>query len=81
MTSILATLSICFVGVAAIVGIVLLGRRPPVLMCSCGHGYGTHAVAGRCNAEIKREKVVGLGLHWEYAPCPCLTYDGPEPRI
>lgn len=86
MSDTVAILLIYFVALVAILYIVMLGFRhgvPRPLMCSCRHGYGTHAVAGRCNAEIKRVQPTELGKlgpHPEYVPCPCLAYDGPKPR-
>lgn len=45
------------------------------LLCSCGHGYGTHEDEQRCHGvdRHKRNGVAGLD------PCPCRRYDGPEP--
>jgi hypothetical protein len=56
--------------------------RPPTLDCSCGHGFGTHANAGACSGSTKRN--VALTSYseppaWEWVPCPCHSYDGPEP--
>lgn len=45
------------------------------LLCSCGHGYGTHADERRCHGSDTRRR---NGLQ-EVDPCPCRLYDGPEP--
>lgn len=69
---------------------VLTGRRvrrptttidlqPPV--CTCAHGYGTHDKGARCQAQVERRHYMEDGRHngSEWAPCRCLSYDGPEP--
>jgi hypothetical protein len=52
-------------------------RAAPVsaLLCSCGHGYGTHEDEKRCHGAdpSRRNGVQALD------PCPCRAYDGPEP--
>lgn len=51
-------------------------------MCSCGHGHGTHAEGGACKAEIKRPATWNYYAQvtgYEWVPCPCRSYDGPEP--
>lgn len=51
-------------------------RKPKGPICSCAHGYGTHEPNGRCHGEIKR----GRGMDgYEWVPCPCQRYDGPQP--
>lgn len=53
-------------------------RRPGTtseLICSCGHGYGTHEDERRCHGSNAAKR---NGLH-ELDPCPCRSYDGPEP--
>jgi hypothetical protein len=57
------------------------GRRsaPPAaasaLLCSCGHGYGSHEDGRRCHgADARRRNGVQV-----LDPCPCRGYDGPEP--
>jgi hypothetical protein len=53
------------------------GRAAPAstLLCSCGHGYGTHEDEKRCHGATasRRNGVQALD------PCPCRAYDGPEP--
>lgn len=51
-------------------------RAPkPGLRCSCGHGYGTHEDEKRCHGvDAGRRNGVQV-----LDPCPCRTYDGPEP--
>ena len=48
-------------------------------LCSCGHGYGSHEDGRICQAEIHRPRPGVLGGGHEWAPCPCRSYDGPEP--
>lgn len=65
------------------------GRRPkpkpasgPV--CSCGHGFGTHADDGkRCAAQVERPHYYSNGARngYEWAACACLRYDGPDPAV
>ena len=47
----------------------------PGLICSCGHGYGTHEDKQRCHGVDTRRR---NGVQ-ELDPCPCRRYDGPEP--
>ena len=67
---------------------VVIGRAmrsrlptPPEPVCTCGHGYGQHEQGGKCAAEVERtnygHSYVVRGTEW--VPCPCLSYDGPEP--
>lgn len=70
---------------------VIVGRRArpkppehPELVCSCGHGYGSHAEDGHCLAEFEQAiqrlpKNPHVVLRFQIAPCPCRVYDGPEP--
>lgn len=56
--------------------------KPPLPECSCEHGYGQHEQAGgQCRAEVERTEYgtsfAVRGTYW--VPCPCLSYDGPEP--
>jgi hypothetical protein len=44
-------------------------------VCSCGHGYGTHADELSCHGDIPRKR---NGMH-HLDRCPCRRYDGPEP--
>jgi hypothetical protein len=45
------------------------------LVCSCGHGYGTHEDERRCHGvDAGRRNGVQV-----LDPCPCRRYDGPEP--
>jgi hypothetical protein len=50
-------------------------------LCSCDHGYGTHENGGQCHAQVERPHYWGNGSRngYEWVPCPCLSYDGPEP--
>jgi hypothetical protein len=50
-------------------------------VCSCSHGYGSHENGGLCGAEIERPFYWANGHRhgYEWVPCPCLSYDGPEP--
>lgn len=66
---------------------VLIGRamrvkppKDPGPVCTCGHGYGQHEQAKKCHGEEMRSRYsAGSWTGYEYAPCPCLSYDGPEP--
>lgn len=54
----------------------------PKLVCSCEHGYGAHDRGGECHGQTKRANKwdnAGFAHRWEYVPCPCMAYDGPEP--
>ncbi|HEY2763356.1 MAG TPA: hypothetical protein VGJ13_05000 [Pseudonocardiaceae bacterium] len=62
------------------------GPQRPQAICGCDHNYGTHGGdGGKCNATVKRAcqwEQLGykvITTNWEYAPCPCLRYDGPVP--
>jgi hypothetical protein len=61
-------------------------RRPAIipaaLMCTCEHGYGTHDDGGACSGTAQRlltSSNYGRSQEWEWVPCGCHTYDGPEP--
>jgi hypothetical protein len=45
------------------------------LICSCGHGFGTHEDERRCHGVDPAKR---NGLH-SLDACPCRRYDGPEP--
>ncbi|GAA1289925.1 hypothetical protein GCM10009609_66970 [Pseudonocardia aurantiaca] len=45
------------------------------LICSCGHGYGTHEDEKRCHGVDAAKR---NGVH-TLDPCSCRLYDGPEP--
>ncbi len=55
--------------------------QPTGLLCSCGHGYGTHNGGRDCKAKVERPHYWSTGERYgyEWVPCPCLSYDGPEP--
>lgn len=56
--------------------------KTPKLICSCEHGYGIHKNGGTCGKEIKRANewnTLGTTIGWEWVPCPCQSYDGPQP--
>ena len=72
--------------VVALLAGVKIGRRtrpkPPEPIrpvCSCGHGYGTHADSEGCRAKALIKYNAYGDKHLE--PCPCLRYDGPDPAI
>lgn len=77
------------VSVPASIALVALSARlsrvrtpkPPPLLCSCGHGYGTHEGGARCHGQEERPHYMPHGPRngYEYALCPCRLYDGPEP--
>lgn len=57
---------------------------PSGLLCSCGHGLGTHEDGTSCLAEMQRADrwdTFQHPIHWCYVPCPCRRYDGPEPPM
>jgi hypothetical protein len=66
----------------------LLGRRarPPVVdrpVCPCGHVISAHERAdssGPCTEQVRREHYLKGGSRngWEWVPCACLRYAGPE---
>jgi hypothetical protein len=57
--------------------------KPAVLNCGCGHNYGAHKDADRCQAQVKRANQWNYtgtsATHWVWVQCPCQSYDGPEP--
>lgn len=58
-------------------------EQEPKLMCSCGHGLGSHDEMG-CRAEVPRADRWDYyrdATHWAYVPCPCSRYDGREPPL
>ena len=74
-----------------IAGIVfghITGRRKPVLpvaptvpMCPCGHDIAIHdPTSSHCRGSIRREHYYKGGDRngWEWTPCPCRRYLGPE---
>lgn len=70
-----------FVALGVIIGRYVKHRgsghdAPTHSLCSCGHGYGSHLDGKECGAEIRRPVPI---YGYEWVPCPCRTYDGPEP--
>lgn len=69
----------------------LLGRNtrpkapePLRPICTCKHGYGSHADGKACQAMSNRpDHWDGYGRedHWISTPCSCLRYDGPSPLV
>lgn len=65
----------------------LLGRRTrtttsaPTSLCTCSHGYSIHDNGGPCTAEIEQPHYWKTGVRegYEWVPCPCKSYDGPDP--
>lgn len=53
----------------------------PESICSCEHGYGSHADGGKCATQVERPHYWANGCRngYEWVLCPCLSYDGPEP--
>jgi hypothetical protein len=76
-------LGILVTGIPA-AGMFLLGRRyarqDRAMLCSCGHGYGFHAVAtpGSCQADVKRTARTGDGKRDQWVTCRCVRWDGPS---
>jgi hypothetical protein len=59
-----------------------LASLPAALMCTCGHGYGTHHDGGACSGTTEcllTSTDYGRTQEWERVPCGCHGYDGPEP--
>ena len=54
---------------------------PTHSLCSCGHGYGSHRDGGPCQPQVERPYYWANGDRngFEWVPCACLSYDGPEP--
>lgn len=53
-------------------------------VCSCEHGYGTHAEGGLCKGAGREAigwDIYGYATKWRTAPCVCQRYDGPDPAI
>mgnify|MGYP001597112431 CR=1 FL=1 len=58
------------------------GPNPPALACSCTHPHSVHDHPGAtCGGQTRREHYWPAGSRngWEWVPCPCTGYDGPEP--
>lgn len=61
--------------------------KPPQAICTCGHGKGHHIDGkGACQGEEKREVRWWTDAwgstypnKWDWFPCRCLSYTGPEP--
>jgi hypothetical protein len=60
-------------------GGVLVGRATKraraAAICSCKHGFGTHAETGQCNG-VDRVRLNGITVERN---CRCMRYDGPQP--
>lgn len=59
-----------------------LRATAPALVCSCAHGFGTHDDGGACSGTTRHllaSRNYGQSEEWEWAPCRCHRYDGPEP--
>lgn len=69
-------------GFGILIGAAVRNRRPPLSVCSCEHGAGSHdSATGHCQAQIKRPAKWDTGGNvqgYEWVPCPCLNNDGPE---
>ena len=77
-------------GAALLIGIGIGRRlrprawRPRGPVCSCRHGYGFHEAGRACRAEVQRPAPAtpfGSAPTWEWVPCRCQRYDGPDPTI
>lgn len=56
--------------------------KDPVLVCSCGHGSGSHVSPEGCGAAVQRDAKwdgSGVAVGYEWVHCSCRAYDGPEP--
>lgn len=56
------------------------GQSRVLPICACEHPYGAH-VNGECQEDVERPFYNTLGTRngYEYVPCPCRRYTGPEP--
>jgi len=54
----------------------------PEPICGCEHHYSNHDKDGHCHASVKRADGWdrwGDSNHYEWVPCICHRYTGPEP--
>lgn len=73
-------------GAGLLAGLVLRGPRPrspkpPEAICPCEHSVAFHeAGVGRCHGQEQRSRYNKLGewTGYEYVPCACQHYAGPE---
>jgi hypothetical protein len=82
----LALVPLLSLGLGLLVGRRMRPRPPEPLraICSCEHGYGSHADGKACQVSDKvadHWDVYGRADHWIPDRCPCLRYDGPDPAI
>lgn len=62
--------------------------QQPANICSCGHGYGSHAEnGGQCVTDVQRPHYHKGGTRngYEWASCACLVWTGlsspPPPEV
>jgi len=80
------------IGAGIFVGGMLVGRvtrraktaieKTPRPICTCTHGFGSHENGNRCQSSVKRAiswDEWQNPLHFDWQPCACTSYDGPEP--
>jgi hypothetical protein len=84
MTLFWSVLSVaCFIaGVAFIRGRTPTPAPTPRASCDCEHPMGSHVDgSGECVAAAVRPRYNDFGRRegHEYAPCPCMAYNGPRP--
>lgn len=73
-------------GAGLLGGLALRRRRPavpksPEAICPCEHSVAFHeAGVGRCHGQERRDRhnKVGDWTGYEYVPCACQHYAGPE---
>lgn len=56
--------------------------KPVEAVCGCTHHHSMHdPETGKCNASVAVDKRAAGGnwIGYEYRPCACLRYSGPEP--
>lgn len=71
-------------GVAYVAGWIsgrIMRRKPSGAFCPCGHSIGHHKdQKGPCSAQARRPHYHSGGGRngYEWVPCGCLHYSGPE---
>jgi hypothetical protein len=55
--------------------------KSPKPICPCDHAISLHVDGiGKCMADLKRDRYNSIGdrIGYNYVPCPCQRYMGPE---
>lgn len=60
---------------------IIKSRPADLRICSCGHGFGTHAGGQSCKEQVERKHYTGNGSRngHEWVTCRCLMFDGVRP--